>query len=111
MRIHAGSDTHWASDFALDGYSLDDTPGDLELRDFSIERDKKHLLPFIKAATAMRPALQCWGSPWSPPAWMKTNNHYSKGSLKSEPDILRTFAMYFARWVVAYRGEGVNIYG
>jgi glucosylceramidase len=99
-----------ASDFALDGYSLDDTPGDLELRDFSIARDEKQLIPFVKAAMAVRPNLQCWGSPWSPPAWMKTNNHYSKGSLKPEPDILRTYAMYFARWVEAYRAEGINIY-
>lgn len=54
-----------ASDFALDGYSLDDTPGDLELKDFSIARDQKLLIPFIKAAMKVRPELRCWGSPWS----------------------------------------------
>jgi glucosylceramidase len=99
-----------ASDFALDGYSLDDTPGDLELRDFSIARDQKQLVSFVKAAMAIRPTLQCWGSAWSPPAWMKTNNHYGKGSLKWEPAILRTYATYLARWIDAYRGIGINIY-
>ncbi len=99
-----------SSDFALDAYSLDDTPDDFDLKHFSIERDKQHLIPFVKAAMAVRPSLQCWGSPWSPPAWMKTNNNYSKGSLRSEPEILSTFAMYFARWVEAYRAEGINIF-
>lgn len=99
-----------ASDFALDAYSLADTPGDLELKHFSIARDQKHLIPYIRAAMQVRPTLQCWASPWSPPAWMKTNDNYSKGSLKWEPAILRSYAHYFARWVEAYRGEGINIY-
>jgi len=99
-----------ASDFAVDGYSLDDTPGDLELRDFSIARDRQRLIPYVKAAMAVRPSLQCWGSAWSPPAWMKTSNNYSKGSLTWEPAILRSYATYLARWVEAYRAEGVNIY-
>jgi len=99
-----------ASDFALDWYSLDETPGDLELKDFSIARDQKCLIPFVKAALAVRPALRCWGSAWSPPAWMKTNNNYSKGSIKWEPPVLRSYANYLARWVEAYRAEGVNIF-
>lgn len=99
-----------ASDFALDGYSLADTAGDFELRDFSIARDERHLLPYVNAALAVRPDLRCWGSPWSPPAWMKTNNSYSKGSLKWEPAILRSYADYFVRWLEAYRAQGVKIY-
>lgn len=99
-----------ASDFAVDAYSLADKPGDLELRHFSIARDKQRLIPFVKAAMKVRPDLQCWGSPWSPPAWMKTNNHYSKGSLKWEPAILQSYALYFVRWIEAYRQAGINIY-
>jgi len=98
-----------ASDFALDGYSLAETPDDYELKFFSIKRDKQHLIPFVKAAMRVRPDLRCWGSPWSPPAWMKSNNHYSRGSLKWDPAILHSYAMYFARWVEAYRAAGVNI--
>lgn len=99
-----------ASDFALDAYSLDDTPGDLDLKNFSLARDQKQLIPFVKAAMTVRPSLQCWGSPWSPPAWMKTNNNYSKGSLKWEPAILRSYATYLARWVEAYRRDGIPVY-
>lgn len=99
-----------ASDFALDGYSLADTPDDFALRHFSIERDRRHLIPFVRAAQSVRPDLRFWASPWSPPAWMKTNSSYSRGSLRWEPEILRTYANYFVRWVEAYRAEGIPIY-
>ncbi|HBF34130.1 TPA: hypothetical protein DDW35_06165 [Candidatus Sumerlaeota bacterium] len=98
-----------ANDFALDWYSLDETPGDLALRDFSIERDKKNLIPFIKAAMAIRPELKCFGSPWSPPSWMKENKTYNGGVLKWEPEILRCYATYLARWAEEYRKAGVNV--
>lgn len=100
-----------ASDFALDGYSLDDTAGDLELKNFSLSRDQKGLIPFIKAAMDVRPTLKVWGSPWSPPTWMKTNNSIGGGSLKWEPAILSSFATYLAKWVEGYRAAGMNVYG
>lgn len=99
-----------ASDFALDAYSLCDAPGDYELKSFSIERDRKHLLPFVKAAQAARPGLQCWASPWSPPAWMKTNGSYARGSIKDDPRVLASYADYFVKWVEAYKAEGVDVY-
>jgi glucosylceramidase len=99
-----------ASDFATNAYSLDDTLGDFDLTNFSIARDEKNLIPFIKAAMEVRPGLKCWASPWSPPAWMKTNTNYSDGSLKWEPEILQSYAVYLARWVDDYREAGVNLY-
>jgi glucosylceramidase len=99
-----------ANDFALDWYSLDETPGDLTLTNFSIARDEKYVIPFIKAAMAVRPELKCWGSPWSPPSWMKSNTNYSKGSLKWAPEILQSYAIYLARWVESYRQAGVNVF-
>jgi glucosylceramidase len=100
-----------ASDFALDGFSLDDTAGDLELKNFSISRDEKNLIPFIKAAMEVRSTLQVWGSPWSPPTWMKTNNSIGGGSLKWEPAILTSYATYLVRWIESYRAAGMNVYG
>jgi glucosylceramidase len=100
-----------SSDFGLDGYSLDDTAGDLELKNFSIDRDQKNLIPFIKAAMEVRSTLQVWGSPWSPPVWMKTTNSIGGGSLKWEPAILSSYATYLARWVESYRAAGMNVYG
>jgi glucosylceramidase len=99
-----------ASDFATNAYSLDDTPGDLTLTNFSIIRDEQLLLPYIKAAMSVRPALRCWASPWSPPAWMKTNTNYSGGSIRREPVILQSYANYMARWVAAYQNAGINLY-
>lgn len=99
-----------ASDFALDGYSLAMEPEDYDLEHFSIDRDRQHLLPYIKAAMAVNPDLSMWASPWSPPAWMKNNNSYSKGSLRDEPKIKATYAEYFSKWIDAYKAEGVNLY-
>lgn len=99
-----------ASDFATNAYSLDDTPGDLGLKDFSISRDRQSLLPYVKEAMRIRPELRCWGSAWSPPAWMKTNGAYSKGSLRWDPVVLESYACYLSRWVEAYRGEGIRLF-
>jgi glucosylceramidase len=99
-----------ASDFATDAYSLDDTPDDHELKDFSTARDEKLLIPFVKEAIRVRPALKCWGSAWSPPAWMKTNNNYSKGEIRWEPRVLKSYATYLARWVETYRAAGIDVF-
>ena len=101
-----------ASDFALNWYSLDDTPGDDDLKDFSIARDAGNLIPYIRAAMAYAPHLQVWGSPWSPPAWMKQNDDYHGGTnrLKMDPATLHTYARYLAKYVQAYRKAGVPIY-
>lgn len=93
-----------------DDYSYAETPEDYELKHFSIKRDRRHMLPYIKAAMEVRPDLQCWGSPWSPPEWMKTNNFYAGGSLRWEPKVLQTYANYFVKWIEAYRAEGVNVF-
>ncbi len=76
-----------ASDFARNWYSLDETPGDYALTDFSILRDQHCLIPYEKAALVVNPRLQIWGSAWSPPAWLKQNNDYHGGAntLKFEP--------------------------
>ncbi|MFP5039839.1 glycoside hydrolase family 30 protein [Parasediminibacterium sp. JCM 36343] len=98
-----------ASDFALDAYSYDDFPDDYEMKHFSIERDKKTLIPFIKAAMKYSPKLTVWASPWSPPAWMKTNNNYAGGSLKFEPKIFQAYALYQEKYVQEYQKAGVPL--
>ncbi|USN99538.1 MAG: glycosyl hydrolase [Phycisphaeraceae bacterium] len=100
-----------ASDFGIDWCSADDTPGDVALEHFSIDRDSQYLIPYVQAAMAVRPGLSCWASPWSPPAWMKANNNYSGGSLRWEPEILGSYATYLARWVEEYRAIGIDIFG
>ncbi len=55
-----------ASDFARNWYSLDETPDDYALHDFSILRGQHCLIPYIKDALAVNPSLKIWGSAWSP---------------------------------------------
>jgi len=99
-----------ANDFSLKWYSFDETPGDYAMADFSIRRDREDLIPYIKAAMRYQPALAVWGVPWSPPSWMKTNGHYKGGAMKSDPRILAAYALYFSKFVQAYRAAGVNVY-
>jgi glucosylceramidase len=98
-----------ASDYAITLYSLDETPNDYSMRDFSISRDKERLIPYIKAAQVIRPDLKLWAVPWSPPSWMKDNNNLISGNIKDDPKTLDALALYFARYVQAYKKEGINI--
>jgi glucosylceramidase len=99
-----------ANDFALEWYSLDETPGDFAMTNFSIERDRKILIPFMKAAMRYQPKLAVWGVPWCPPSWMKDNNAYKGGKMKTDPQTLAAYALYFSKYVRAYREEGINLY-
>lgn len=107
MRICIGT-----SDFAPGPfYTYDDVPDgqeDPKLDRFSIERDREYVLPAIKAAQRLNPNLRFFASPWTPPPWMKTNGRYGGGSLR--PECHPYFAEYLARFVEAYRGEGIGIF-
>lgn len=56
-----------ASDYAAQWYSHNECSGDLAMEKFSIARDREYLLPYVPAATAIRPGIQLFASPWSPP--------------------------------------------
>ncbi len=98
-----------ANDYARDWYSLDDTPNDLALNNFTIDRDRNYLLHYVKAAMQIRPDLQIWLSAWSPPAWMKDNNNYAHGHLKSDAATQKAYGAYLAKAVEAYQSEGLHI--
>lgn len=101
-----------ASDFALDAYSLNDNEYDFEMKEFSIERDKKYLIPYLKEALKTREGLRLWASPWSPPYWMKTNKSMCKGGeLIDTPEYLRAYAKYLSRYIDEYNSEGIKIEG
>jgi glucosylceramidase len=98
-------------DYAAGMYTYAEVPGDKELAHFSIEHDRRNRLPFIKRAqAAARGQLRFYASPWSPPAWMKTNNDMKHGG-KLEPEYRQTWADYFAKYVKAYAAEGVPMWG
>jgi glucosylceramidase len=99
-----------ASDYALDWYSLNETDGDLEMKHFSIARDQQYLIPYIKEALKLNPNLKLFASPWSPPTWMKFPKSYNYGTLRWEKEILEAYALYFVKFVKAYREEGITIH-
>ncbi len=98
-------------DFSLGNYAYDEVPGDTDLQQFSIEHDRRMLIPFIRAAmqVAGRP-IKLFASPWSPPAWMKTNGQMNFGG-KLKPEYRDAWARYYARYVKAYQEEGISIWG
>ncbi len=98
-------------DFSSDTYSYDDTPGDAKLTHFSIAHDLKYRVPFIKAALAeARISFTLLASPWSPPAWMKTNGDMANGG-QIKPEDRQAWADYYVRFVQAYQKQGVPIWG
>src|SRR5208283_841433 len=64
----------------------------------------------MKAAMQYQPKLAVWGVPWCPPSWMKTGNAYKGGNMKQDPATLAAYALYFSKYVQAYRREGINLY-
>jgi len=98
-------------DFALGNYAYCEKDGDYDLETFSIEHDRASLLPMIKRAQALAgDKFKLMGSPWSPPAWMKTTGRMNEGgSLK--PECREAWAKYYVRFIQEYRKEGVPIWG
>ncbi len=101
-----------ASDYGMNRYTLDDVSNgtDYEMQQFSIERDRELLIPFILAAKAIKSDIKFWGSPWTAPPWMKTNNAYDRGNMKEDSQTLDAHALYLARFVQAYGEEGIDIF-
>lgn len=85
--------------------------GDAELKTFSIEHDKQFRLPFTKLAIAAAGGkLTIYASPWSPPAFMKTNNNMLQGG-KLKAEFYQPWANYYAKFIKAYEKEGIPIWG
>jgi len=130
-----------ASDYAESRYTLEDIAGadpkpdgtesnrpvaDLDLTKFSLDRDKMKLIPYIKAAQAVKKDLRFWASPWTPPVWMKTGymkvsgvdrknasavkpSYYDGGSMKPDGTTLTAYATYYTRFVQGYKAQGIDI--
>lgn len=98
-----------ASDYAESWYSHNEHPGDFEMIRFSIERDQRYLIPYIRAAQKYQSKRFLFASPWSPPTWMKQPQSYNYGKLIWKPEYLNAYALYFVRFVQEYAKEGIRI--
>ncbi|XP_037793412.1 putative glucosylceramidase 3 [Penaeus monodon] len=100
------------SDFSVRPYSYDDVEGDVALEHFALaEEDDLYKIPLIlRAQELTRRPLQLFGSPWSPPAWMKTNGKFNEsGELLKE--MWQPYSDYFVKFVEAYEAAGVPMWG
>jgi glucosylceramidase len=98
-------------DFSGESYAYAEIQGDTALADFNISHDLKYRIPFIKKAIEKTGGkLKLFASPWSPPAWMKTNNNMLHGGiLKTE--YRKTWADYYIRFFEEYGKQGISFWG
>ena len=100
-----------ASDFSTSGnYTYDDMPDgetDPDLLNFSINHDTGYIIPVLRQALQLNPKLKIIGSPWSPPAWMKTSRSMIGGHL--EADAYASLANYFVKYIQAYQAHMIPI--
>ena len=96
-------------DFALSNYAADDDEKDENLELFTVEREKKYLFPFIHDAEKYRnKEINLLLSPWSPPAYMKTNGDMNHGgALKKE--YYGRWAKYMTRFAMEMLKEGFTV--
>lgn len=101
--------THIQScDFSLGSYAYVGSRWDKGLRHFTLDRDKELLIPMIVDALAVRPDLSLLASPWSPPAFMKTNHSMMRGG-HLKPAFYEMWAAVLARYAHEYRQMGIPI--
>jgi glucosylceramidase len=101
-------------------------PQDLSLTSFSLARDSQLLIPYVKAAQAVKRDLRFWASAWTPPVWMKTGyktgsangtgstpaekpSFYDGGKMRGDILALAAYAQYFAKFIQEYRDRGIDI--
>lgn len=97
-------------DFSSESYTYI-TENDKELTSFSIEVDKRFKIPMIKKAMGLiQNNLVFYASPWSPPAFMKSNQNMLKGG-KLLPEFNQAWANYYVKFINAYEKEGIPVWG
>lgn len=99
-----------STDFSSSSYTYIEE-GDKSLKTFSIEHDKKYRIPMIKRALATAGGkMTLYVSPWSPPAFMKSNKSLLKGG-SLLPEYFQPWANYYSKFIKAYEKEGIPIWG
>ena len=103
--------THMNScDFSLSQYSYSPVADDMELEHFTIEEDRDDLIPMIKDAMKVsKDGFKIFASPWTAAPWMKDNKDWVGGKLL--PKYYDTWALFFSKYVDAYKEEGIDIWG
>lgn len=97
-------------DFSLKHYAYAMVDGDKDLNSFSIDEDKNDIIPMILDAKATsKEGFKIIASPWTAPPWMKDNKSWIGGKLL--PEYQDTWALYYSKYIDAYKKEGIAIWG
>ncbi|MCX6334160.1 MAG: glucosylceramidase [Bacteroidia bacterium] len=105
LRISIGSSDLDSYVFSYD--NIDPNSTDMNLTNFDIKPDTYDLIPVLQAILAINPDIKILGSPWSAPAWMKTNKNSVGGSLK--PEYYSVYASYFVKYLQAMKANGITL--
>ncbi len=91
-----------------------------DLSRFSIAHDRTHIIPVLKDALRLNPDIRILGTPWSAPAWMKTNGKLTGisevdkaggATCKLKPECFGAYAGYFVKFIEQYQAEGIGVWG
>ncbi len=99
-----------ASDLDPAPFSYVDLPAgetDVALTSFSLKHDEAYLIPLLKEILQLQPELKILASPWSPPAWMKTNQSTVGGELLEQ--YYPAYAHYFVKYIQGMQQHGIRI--
>jgi len=104
-RSHLGS-----CDFSLGHWSLTPTPGDTALAHFDMAMADRYLVPLMKDANRhAQGGLRLMITPWSPPAWMKTNGRMDQGG-QLRAEFRGAWADTFVRYLAELRTRGLEVW-
>lgn len=96
-------------DFATQQYAAVIDEDDVDLKTFSIEHDITRNIRWIKEANKIAgTSLPVMLSPWSPPAFMKTNGSRTGGG-RLKKTCYAAWAEYICKYIKAYQQEGINV--
>lgn len=95
-------------DFSLHNWACCEIE-DPELNAFTLKREEQEIIPLIlRAQQVAKKPLPLLASPWSPPAWMKTNGQMNHGG-KLKEKYRQSWAEYYGKFIKAMRQQGVTI--
>lgn len=103
LRISVG-----ASDLDPDPYSLAEEPDDMELQQFSMQREMEYKIPLLNEILAINPEVRLLATPWSAPYWMKDNRYTIGGSLLH--GMFGVYATYLVKYLQAMEKYGLPIH-
>ncbi|OAI06240.1 glucosylceramidase [Methylomonas methanica] len=100
-----------ASDLSERCFSYDDVPDgqtDLELAQFDLNGGDLEVIPLLQKILALNPSIRIIATAWSAPRWMKTNQAFVGGKLKTE--YYGIYAAYLVKYLQTMREQGIVIH-